>query len=84
MIEVIGWIASILLITCGIPQAYKCIKQKHAKGISPTFIWLWTIGEAFGLIYVSVLGNRPLILNYFCNLLICLVILGYVVKGNNE
>lgn len=84
MIEVIGWIATGLLILCGIPQAYACIKQGHAKGVSALFIWLWTLGEAFGLVYVLILGNRPLIANYFFNLLICIVILSYVIKGDKK
>ena len=68
--EAIGWTASILLILCGLPQAYQCVKQGHAKGVSPTFIWMWTLGEIFGLVYVIHKMDLPLIANYFFNLIV--------------
>ena len=77
-LELIGWIGSVCLGICALPQAIQCYKEKHADGISHGLVWLWYIGELFTLIYI-VLTNAsiPLILNYSVNLLLLHVILYY-------
>lgn len=77
--ELIGWIGSLLFGICGFPQAYQCYKDGHAKGISSSFIWLWTGGEIFTFIYVAMLPitSWPLIANYTINLISVIMILKY-------
>lgn len=77
MISVIGWIGSILLALCGLPQAYYCWKNKNANGVNGLFLAMWSIGEVFGAIYVLSLGDAPLITNYLINLFSCAVIVRY-------
>jgi uncharacterized protein with PQ loop repeat len=70
-----GWIGSIFLALCGVPQAYQCYNQKHAKGINTVFLVLWTAGEIFTLIAVA--QEAPLsylLFNYTANL-VCLGII---------
>lgn len=80
MIETLGWIGCVLLALCGIPQAIKSIKDKHSRGISWSFILMWTLGEVLVLGYTIALGNWPLIVNYVANVLSCGVILFYKIK----
>ena len=81
--ELFGWISSIFLALCGIPQAIKAIKDKHSHGVSWGFIILWFLGEICGLIYVTHLGNLPLIINYFCNVLFTFIIFWFKVFPKN-
>ncbi len=77
--ELIGWLGSIMFGICGFPQAYQCYKDGHAKGISGSFIWLWTGGEVFTFFYVAMLPitSWPLIANYTINLISVITILRY-------
>jgi uncharacterized protein with PQ loop repeat len=79
MLELIGWIGSVLLACCGIPQAYSSHKDGHSDGISHAFLWMWAIGEVLTFTYV--LGfqtlSLPLIANYAVNILVLLVIIKY-------
>lgn len=76
-LELIGWIGGILLAICGIPQAYKSLKQGHSTGISASFLWLWFWGEVLVLIYVVPQLLYPLIFNYLFNIMIIGIILWY-------
>jgi len=61
----LGWIGSLLLAVCGLPQAVKSYREKNSDGISWGFITLWTLGEIFTLIYI--LNDAfawPLVCNY--------------------
>lgn len=78
--EIVGWISAILLIACGIPQAVRCVKKGSAEGLSSLFIWMWFIGEVFGLFYVIDQGSLPMIANYTFNGIVCMVLLYYVVR----
>jgi len=73
----LGWAGSLLLAFCAIPQAFKSVIEGHSNGISSLFIWMWTLGELFILIYIWDTGDRPLIFNYSSNLIFCLIILYY-------
>lgn len=76
--EIFGWIGGILLSVCGIPQAYKVFREKHANGMSHLNLWLWLFGELFVLIYV-IFGNYslPLLINYSLNFIVVNVIIYY-------
>jgi len=78
--EILGWLGSICLGICGIPQAWQSIKDKHSHGISWGFVLLWAFGEVFALAYVYDKLDLPLLLNYATNILILGVILYYKIK----
>ena len=82
--EIMGWLGSICLAICGIPQAYQSYKDKHSDGISWGFVLLWAFGEVFALAYVYDKLDLPLLLNYATNILILAVILYYKVKPQNK
>lgn len=82
--EIMGWLGSICLAICGIPQAYQSYKDKHSDGISWGFVLLWAFGEIFALAYVYDKLDLPLLLNYATNILILAVILYYKVKPQNK
>lgn len=63
-----GYIGSICLALCAIPQAMLSYKQGHSEGVSVSFLLLWTAGEIFTLAYVVPKADVPLILNYSANL----------------
>lgn len=79
MSTLIGWIGSICFALCGIPLALQCIQQGHARGLSPYFLILWTVGE---ICYIVAVLNQFgfigwLMLNYLLNLLCILIIWVY-------
>lgn len=77
MFEVIGWLGSILFSMCAVPQAWQCYRQKHADGLSWTFLLMWLTGEILTAVYVWPTQQYPLLANYFFNGLCLLVILRY-------
>lgn len=81
--EILGWLGSICLAICGIPQAWQSIKDKHSHGISWGFVLLWAFGEMFALAYVYDKLDLPLLLNYATNILILAVILYYKISPKN-
>ena len=80
MIELIGWIGSICLALCGLPQAILSIKTKSSKGISLGMLILWQLGECTTLIYIIAHRNYPLLLNYIFNIIIVSIIFYYKIK----
>ena len=81
--EILGWLGSICLGICGIPQAWQSFKDKHSHGISWGFVLLWAFGEIFALAYVYDKLDLPLLLNYSTNILILAVILYYKISPKN-
>ena len=81
--EILGWLGSICLAICGIPQAWQSFKDKHSHGISWGFVLLWAFGEIFALAYVYDKLDLPLLLNYATNILILAVILYYKISPKN-
>lgn len=80
MIEQIGWLGSLMLGICGLPQAYQCFKQKHAEGVSKGFLLLWLGGEILMQVYViNKHGfDMPLLANYWLNTVLCVIIAKYM------
>lgn len=74
-LEVVGWVGGILFAGCGVPQAWQCYRQKHADGLSWTFLLMWLVGEVLTTIYVWPTQQWPLLFNYGVNLACLLVIL---------
>lgn len=75
--EVIGWVGSIMLALCGLPQAIKSYRTKSSKDISIWFLVLWLLGEVLTLVYVFPKLDWPLIMNYSFNIGLICVILKY-------
>lgn len=64
----IGWLGSLFLAICGLPQAWLSYKQGHSDGISTSLLVLWGAGEILTLFYVTEKFDWPLIFNYGMNL----------------
>jgi uncharacterized protein with PQ loop repeat len=79
--EFIGWVGSIMLSICGLPQAWDSLKNKHSNGISWGFILLWLFGELFALVYVVYKKENPIIFNCVLNTVIVSVIFYYKWKN---
>lgn len=76
----IGWIGSILLAFCAIPQAWHSFENKHSNGITWGFLNMWMFGEILTLIYILPSMTWPLIFNYSANIFFLSVIMYYKVK----
>jgi uncharacterized protein with PQ loop repeat len=66
--NIFGWIGSLLLSICSIPQAVQCFRQGHADGMNTSMIWLWGSGMLATFFYVAHQGDIPLMVNYGFNL----------------
>lgn len=77
VIELCGWIGNILLACCGGPQAYKCWKEGHARGLSWGLVICWLLGELFGIVYVLWLCSWPIIFNYTVNIMFVCIMFYY-------
>lgn len=84
LIQILGWLGSICLAVCAIPQAWMSYKEKHSEGISFAYLLLWAFGEVFALAYVYDKLDLPLLLNYATNILVLGIILYYKVKPGNQ
>ena len=76
--ELFGFISTICLAFCGIPQAFKCAKTGRAEDLSSLFLWLWFVGECFLIPYAIYLNWAiPVLINASINLIIVIIILKY-------
>jgi uncharacterized protein with PQ loop repeat len=78
--EYIGWIGSILLAFCGLPQAIESWKTKNSDGLTWGFLGMWGMGEIFTIIYIIPKWHWPLIFNYTANIIFIAIILYYKIK----
>ena len=79
MIRLVGWMGSLLLAFCALPQAMESVERGYSLGVSPAFILMWGIGEILSAVYVYKTRDRvdwPLITNYTLNLTF-ISIIGY-------
>ena len=73
MLEVSGWIGSIMFALCGLPQAIKIWQTKSANDLSWMFLVMWAIGEVLTSSYVLITNIKlnnyqyPLLINYILN-----------------
>ncbi len=79
MITTIGWIGSVCLAFSGAPQAYKCLRQGHADGLSIYMLSLWFVGEVCYIVAtIGEFGIVPwMLFNYIMNLICVSVILWF-------
>jgi uncharacterized protein with PQ loop repeat len=75
--DYIGWLGSILLAFCGLPQAVESYKTKSSEGLTWGFIGMWFIGEICTFIYILPKMDLPLLLNYTANIIFLAVIIFY-------
>jgi uncharacterized protein with PQ loop repeat len=78
--EYIGWIGSILLAFCGLPQAIESYKTKNSDGLTWSFLIMWGAGELFTIVYIIPKWHWPLIFNYTANIIFISVIVYYKLK----
>ncbi len=78
--EYIGWIGSILLAFCGLPQAIESYKTKNSNGLTWGFLIMWGVGEIFTVIYIIPKWHWPLIFNYTANIIFISIIAYYKIK----
>lgn len=81
--EIIGWIGSILLAFCGLPQAIESYKTKSSAGLTWGFLLMWFVGEIFTIIYIIPKWHWPLLFNYTANVIFLSIILWYKIKPGN-
>jgi uncharacterized protein with PQ loop repeat len=79
--EYIGWIGSILLAFCGLPQAWESYKTKSSDGLTWGFLIMWGVGELFTIVYIIPKWHWPLIFNYTANIIFISIITYYKVRG---
>lgn len=83
MFDIFGWIGSLCLAACAVPQAILSRKQGHSNGISKGLLWLWSLGEVFTLIFLLSQPydqwNWPLVVNYSANILFIGIVVWYKV-----
>lgn len=77
MLENIGWLGSILLAFCGLPQAIESYKTKSSEGLTWGFIGMWFIGEICTFVYILPKMDLPLLLNYTANIIFLAIIIFY-------
>lgn len=71
----IGWIGSLLLAFCGLPQAYESYKTKKSEGLTWGFIGMWFTGELCTFAYIIPKMDFPLLVNYSANIcFLCVII----------
>lgn len=75
--ETIGWLGSILLAFCGLPQAIESYKTKSSEGLTWGFISMWFFGEIFTIIYILPQMVLPLLFNYTANVIFLSIIIYY-------
>ena len=76
----IGWIGSILLAFCGLPQAIESYKTKSSAGLTWGFLLMWGLGEVFTIVYIIPKWHWPLIFNYTANIIFISIITYYKIR----
>lgn len=83
MQELIGYIAGALTTICFVPQVYKIIKEKSAKGVSLPMYLLFGLGVTFWLIYGIIIDDTPIILFNAITLMLTIAIIYNIIKIRN-
>ena len=85
-VSLLGYIGAALFAFCSLPQSIECIRQGHAEGINPLFIWMWFLGEVITALYVYLKHgfDIPLIGNYLINIVFLLIIVKFLYFPRNK
>lgn len=78
--EIIGWLGSILLAFCGLPQAIESYRTKSSEGLTWGFLFMWFVGEILTIIYILPQMVLPLIFNYTANIIFLSIIIYYKIN----
>jgi uncharacterized protein with PQ loop repeat len=78
--KLFGWIGSVLLSLCAIPQVWYTLRTGDATGLSWGFLLMWYIGEINLLWYSLPFRSWPLMVNYMINI-VCVTLLLIVKIG---
>ena len=78
--ETIGFIGSILLAVCGIPEVVRTIKDNKCH-LGWNFFLFCFGGELFMLTYIIPMKDLPLLLNYVFNTALVGIMLFYKIKN---
>lgn len=75
MTDLLGWVAMVLLTTCGMPQFVKMYRTRSVRDISPWMWWMFLVGHLVAFSYAWLIQQPPLLAKYTLNILISAVIL---------
>lgn len=78
--ETMGWLGSVLLAFCGLPQAVESYRTKNSDGLTWGFLLMWFFGEVFTFVFILPTMLLPLVFNYTANLIFLCVILYYKIR----
>jgi uncharacterized protein with PQ loop repeat len=87
MIELIGWIGSMLFSFCALPQMITSIRDPQTtRALSWGFLNMWAVGEVLCFIYVysQPVMQIPLLANYILNSIMLAVIITFKIKSRNK
>jgi uncharacterized protein with PQ loop repeat len=76
----VGWIGSILLAFCGLPQAIESYKTKNSDGLTWGFVLMWFVGEICTFVYIIPKMDLPLLFNYSANIMFLIIIIYYKIN----
>ncbi len=51
-IEALGWLSSLLLSACSLPQVIQILREGHAEGLSKGFLFMWAAGNLLTQVYI--------------------------------
>jgi uncharacterized protein with PQ loop repeat len=80
MMEIFGWLGSVMLAFCGLPQAIESYKTKNSDGLTWGFLLMWLFGEVFTFIFIFPTMILPLVFNYTANLIFVGIIIYYKIR----
>ncbi len=80
MLEIIGIVGAVCFALCGIPQVYKCYKDKSAQDISWAFLYLWAMGAVCSFVYAASMQSYALMLNFGCSVICSAIISVYKIR----
>lgn len=79
-----GWLGSVLLAFCGLPELFVTLKTKQCK-LSWPFLLMWGLGEVFTLIaIVDQKMSAFLLLNYSLNMVIIFILIYFKSKKRGD
>jgi uncharacterized protein with PQ loop repeat len=76
----VGWLGSILLAFCGLPQAIESYKTKNSDGLTWGFVLMWFVGEICTFVYIIPKMDLPLLFNYSANIMFLIIIIYYKIN----
>ena len=77
--EYLGWISSILLSICSIPQVVRILKEGNANSLAAGYILMWALGNLLTQIYIvnTVGWQLALLSKYWVNDIFLIIMIKY-------